>query len=127
MLKTKKGAKNMTKIEYTTQGDYNLPNLTLPEQPEVELGLYAQRRRTFLKERHRIMYYNLLTSCKLTEHLSEVQNRATELENTLIHQMAKNEGLTEELKAKDMMTWVRRMNNLRNRVQEIVMSEVIYA
>ena len=117
----------MSKIEYTTQGDYNLPNLTLPEQPEVELGLYAQRRRTFLKERHRIMYYNLLTSCKLTEHLSEVQNRATELENTLIHQMAKNEGLTEELKAKEMMTWVRRMNNLRNRVQEIVMSEVIYA
>ena len=117
----------MSKIEYTTQGDYNLPNLTLPEQPEVELGLYAQRRRTFLKEHHRIMYYNLLTSCKLTEHLSEVQNRATELESTLSHQMAKNEGLTEELKATDMMTWVRRMNNLRNRVQEIVMSEVIYA
>ena len=117
----------MSELTYTMQGDYNLPDLTLPEQPEVSLGRYAQMRRKFLKENHRVLYYNLLTKCKLTEHLAETEQRATEMEETLLKQMAAKEGLTESLKATDMMTWVQKMNNLRNRVQEIVRTEVIFA
>ena len=117
----------MEKIEYTMQGDYLLPNLKMPEQPEVELGRYAEMRRKFLKEHHRVKYYNLLTKVKLIEHLAEVENRATEMEETLVQQMAVQEGVTESLKAADMMSWVRKMNNIRNRAQEIVKTEVIFA
>ena len=67
-------------ITYTRQGDYNLPNLTLPEQPQVELGAYAHLRRRFLKNYHKILYYNLLTSCKLIEHLADIENQALEME-----------------------------------------------
>jgi hypothetical protein len=117
----------MNEINYTMQGDYLLPNLTLPEQPEVTLGRYAEMRRKYLKERHRVLYYNLLTKCRLTEHLADVEQRATAMEETLVRQMAEQEGVTERLKATDMMAWVRRMNNLRNAAQEIVLTEVIFA
>ena len=99
----------------------------MPEQPEVIWCRYAQMRKKFLKEKHRILYYNLLTSCKLTAHLSETEQRATEMEEMLTKQMAQKEGVTESLKAADMMAWVRAMNSIRNRVQEIVQTEVIYA
>ena len=117
----------MNKISYTMQGDYNLPDLAMPEQPEVTLGRYAQMRRKYMKENHRVLYYNLLTKCKLAEHLSETEQRALEMEEMLLKQMSQTEGLTESLKATDMMAWVQRMNNLKNRVQEIVLAEVIYA
>ena len=117
----------MNEISYTMQGDYNLPNLAMPEQPEVTLGRYAQMRRRYLKENHRVLYYNLLTKCKLTEHLAETEQRALEMEEMLLKQMSQTEGLTESLKATDMMAWVQKMNNLKNRVREIVLAEVIYA
>lgn len=122
-----KGALKMNELTYTMQGDYNLPDLTMPEQPEVTLGRYAQMRRKFLKEHHKIRYYNLLTSCTLTQHLAELEQTAMKLEETLMKQMAAQEGLTESLKAADMMKWVQGMNNLRNRVQEIVKAEIIFA
>lgn len=74
----------MNEITYTMVGDYNLPNLTLPEQPEVIQGKWSQMRRTYLKEHHKVQYYNLLTKGILSSHLSEVQQRATKLEETLI-------------------------------------------
>ena len=117
----------MNELTYTMQGDYNLPDLTMPEQPEVTLGRYAQMRRKFLKEHHKIRYYNLLTSCTLTQHLAETEQTALRLEETLMKQVAAQEGLTESLKAADMIKWVQGMNNLRNRVQEIVKAEVIFA
>ncbi len=117
----------MNEISYTRQGDYLLPDLTLPEQPEVTLGRYAQMRRKYLKEQHRVLYYNLLTKGQLTAHLTEVEQRATSMEETLVSQMAEKEGVTESLKSTDMMAWVRRMNNLRNSAQEIVKAEVIFA
>ena len=117
----------MNELTYTMQGDYNLPDLTMPKQPEVTLGRYAQMRRKFLREHHKIRYYNLLTSCTLTQHLSETEQTAMKLEETLMKQMAAQEGLTESLKAADMMKWVQGMNNLRNRVQEIVKAEIIFA
>ncbi|MCC8073395.1 MAG: TnpV protein [Clostridiales bacterium] len=117
----------MNELTYTMVGDYNLPNLTMPNQPEVSLGIYAQMRKKFLKEHHKVLYYNLLTTGELISHLAETEQRANEMEQTLLKQMAKKEGLTEQMKATDMMNWVRLMNNLRNSVREIVISQVIYA
>ncbi len=117
----------MAEITYSMVGDYNLPNLKMPEQPNVNLGRWAQMRRSYLRDHHKILYYNLLTKGTLTQHLAEVQQRATEMEETLVRQMAQKEGLTEELKATDMMKWVRLMNNLRNSAQEVVKAEVIFA
>lgn len=124
---TTKGATTMAEITYSMVGDYNLPNLKMPEQPNVNLGRWAQMRRSYLRDHHKILYYNLLTKGTLTQHLAEVQQRATEMEETLVRQMAQKEGLTEELKATDMMKWVRLMNNLRNSAQEVVKAEVIFA
>ena len=117
----------MNEITYTRQGDYLLPNLTMPEQPDLTMGKYARMRRKFLKEHHKVRYYNLLTSCTLNEHLNDTEQRATELEEMLTKQMAESEGVTESLKAADMMSWVRKMNNIRSRVQEIVLTEIVYA
>lgn len=123
----KKGVLNMNEITYTRQGDYELPNLTLPEQPEVSLGRYANLRRKYLKEHHRVLYYNLLTQGKLTEHLAEVQRRAISMEEKLVFQMREKQGVTESLKETDFLAWVRKMNNLRNAAQEIILAEVVYA
>lgn len=121
------GVLTMNEITYTRQGDYLLPDLTMPEQPELLMGRYARMRKKFLKEHHKVRYYNLLTSCSLNEHLNDTERRATELEQNLTEQMAASEGVTENLKATDMMSWVRKMNSIRSRVQEIVMAEVIFA
>ena len=115
-----------TEITYSRQGDYNLPNLTLPEQDDREIGIWGARRRRFLKNHHRILYYNLLTSCKLHDHLADINVEATELFDRLVMQFAKQEGVTEQLKSKDQMLWVARMNSIRNRVEEIVDHEIIY-
>ena len=117
----------MNEITYTMQGDYMIPDLTMPKQPELSMGKYARMRKKFLKEHHKVCYYNLLTSCTLNEHLNDTEQRATELEEKLTRQMAAAEGVTESLKAADMMSWVRKMNNIRNRVQEIVLTEIVYA
>ena len=117
----------MSEITYTIQGDYLLPDLTMPEQPEQSMGSYARMRRKFLKEHHKVRYYNLLTSCTLNEHLNDTERRATELEQKLTRQMAQTEGVTESLKATDMMSWVWKMNSIRNRAQEIVLTEIVYA
>ena len=88
-------------ITYIRQGDYYLPDLRLPEQPQVELGMYAQLRRRFLKNQHKILYYNLLTKCKLVEHLTDIEKQAFEMEDRIIRQMAEKQGVTEQMKAQD--------------------------
>ena len=114
------------KITYTQQGDYLLPNLKLPEQPKVEIGIWGKRHLRYLKNHHPIIYTNLLTSCKLTAHLADIDREANEMFNRLVKQLAKQEGVTEALKAADQMEWVRRMNSIRNRAEEFVNSELIY-
>ena len=116
----------MTEITYTRQGDYNLPDLTLPNQPQVELGMYAQLRRRFLKEHHRVLYYNLLTKCKLTQHLHDIEQTAMKMENEIIRQMAQQQGVTEKLKAQNQLLWVGMMNNICQSARETVMNDVIY-
>ena len=102
----------MTEITYTRQGDYNLPNLLPPQEEPVPHGKYALLRKKFLKEHRRVTYTNLLTSGRLSSHLAE---------------MAKAQGVTEELKASDQMKWVGLMNNIQNAAEEMVLAELIYS
>ena len=110
---------------YSRQGDYLLPDVALPEQEPVEIGIWGERRRKYLKAHHRVIYYNLLTSCRLHAHLAEINAEAIRMEEMLTAQYTRQEGLTEQLKASDMMEWVRRMNSIRSRVRETVMAELI--
>ena len=105
---------------YTMQGDYCLPNLTLPTEEERPIGVWGQRRRQYLKQHHKILYYNLLTSGKLRSHIADVEEEAQSLFLRLVKQYAKKEGITEQLKAENPMEWVQRMNNIRSRVTELI-------
>ena len=111
---------------YTMQGDYCLPDLTLPPEEERPIGVWTQRRLRYLKQHHKILYYNLLTSGKLHSHLADVEKEAQELFFQLVKEYAEREGVAEQLKAKNPMEWVRRMNNIRERVNEVVNAEMIF-
>ena len=116
-----------TKITYTQQGDYLLPDLKLPEQPKVEIGIWGKQHLRYLKTHHPIIIYtNLLTSCKLTAYLADIDKQAEDMFFLLVNQLAEKEGVTEQLKADNQMLWVARMNNISNRVKEIVYQEIIY-
>ena len=114
-------------ITYTRQGNYNLPDLKLPEQDNRPIGIWGHRRRRYLEQHHKVLYYNLITSCKLHDHLADVNEEAQEMYNQLVKQLAEQEGVTEQLKAENQLLWVQRMNNIRNRATEIVMNELIMA
>ena len=117
----------MRAITYSRQGDYLLPDLTVPNEPEVHRGKYASLRQTYLKEHRYGMFLNLLTRGELNSHLNEVQREAQERMEVLTGQMKAAWGVTEELKAKDQMAWVQQMNNIRQAAEEIVMKELIYS
>lgn len=111
---------------YTILSDYCLPDLTLPPEEERHIGVWAHRRRQYLKQHHKILYYNLLTSGKLRSHLADVEKEAQSLFLRLVKEYAENEGVTEQLKVENQMEWVRRMNNIRERVNEVVNAEMIF-
>ncbi len=111
---------------YTQQGDYLLPNLQLNEEPEYNIGIWGQRYRQHLKTQHKVIYYNYLTKGTLYQHLSEVDKRSENMFDQLVKSLAEKENITEQLKENDMLLWVKKMNNIRNRAMEIVNSEVIY-
>lgn len=110
---------------YTMQGDYWLHNLTLPAEDERPIGVWGQRRLRYLKQHHKVLYYNLLTSGKLHSHLADTEEQAQALFSRLVKEYAENEGVTEQLKVTDQMAWVRRMNNIRLSIQEYVQKQVI--
>lgn len=111
---------------YTRQGDYELPNLKVSLEKEIEIGVWGQRCRRYLKQYHRIRYYNLLTAGTLNKHLAEVDQQAERMFQLLVSVLSKQENVTEKLKANRPMEWVQKMNNIRNRATEIVNSELIY-
>lgn len=111
---------------YTQVGDYLLPNLILPEQQDQSIGVWGQRHARYLKQHHKIIYMNLLTSGKLNNYLVDIENQAENLFLQLVKQLAESENITEELKAKDQMEWVAQMNNVYNRAREIVNSKLIF-
>ena len=112
---------------YTQVGDYMLPDL-LPAEEEMEanIGVWAMRHKRYLKQNHKVLYYNLLTSGKLNSYLADIEQQAQQLFLRLVKELAEKENVTEELKANDMMLWVQKMNNIRNRATEIVNAEIIY-
>ena len=112
---------------YTMQGDYCLPNLTLPPEEERHIGVWAHRRRQYLKQHHKILYYNLLTSGKLRFHLADVEEEAQSLFLRLVKEYAEREGVTEQLKAENPTEWVQKMNNIRSRAVETVYADLIFA
>ena len=115
-----------TKITYTQQGDYLLPDLKLPEQPTVKIGIWGKRHLRDLEKHHPIIYTNLLTSCKLTAYLADIDKQAEDMFFRLVNQLAKQEDVNKKLKADNQMLWVARMNNIRNRAEEIISNELIY-
>lgn len=112
---------------YTQVGDYMLPDL-LPaeEENEANIGVWAMRHKRYLKQDHKVFYYNLLTSGKLNSYLADIEQQAQDLFSRLVKDLAEKENVTEELKSTDMMLLVQKMNNIRNRATEIVNAEVVY-
>lgn len=112
---------------YTQVGDYMLPDL-LPaeEEKETNSGVWAMRHKRYLKQHHKVCYYNLLTSGKLNSYLADIEQQASNMFSRLVNDLAEKENVTEGLKATDMMLWVQKMNNIRNRATEIVNAELIY-
>ena len=112
---------------YTQVGDYMLPDL-LPaeEEKEANIGVWAMRHKRYLKQHHKVLYYNLLTSGKLNSYLADIEQQAQQLFLRLVKELAEKENVTEELKADDMLLWVKRINNIRSRATEIVNNEVVY-
>ena len=112
---------------FTQTGDYLLPDLSLPAEKEPgNVGVWALRHKRYLKQHHKVQYYNLLTSGKLDSYLADIEEQAQQLFLRLVKEYAEKEAVTEQLKAADPMVWVRQMNNIRNRATEIVNNEVIY-
>lgn len=112
---------------YTQIGDYLLPDLSLPaEKDDRPIGIWGQRRLRYLKQYHKVIYYNLLTSGKLYSHLADTEEQAQALFSRLVRELAEKEGVTEQIKSADPIVWVRKMNNIRNRSSEIVNAEVVF-
>ena len=112
---------------YELQGDYYIPCLVLDEEDAQHIGMWGRKHQRYIKQHHRALYTTLLISGKLHSHLAEIDNRATEMFDRLVKQLAEKECITEQLKAQDQMAWVGAMNNIRNRAEEIVNAEVIFA
>jgi len=113
-------------ISYTMQGDYLIPDLTLPLQNNFSFGRYGKLRKDYLKKHESGIYSGLIITGKLNDHLAEIDKQSKEMFELLINQLAKNENITEQLKALDQLAWVGAMNNIKARAVEIVLNELIY-
>ena len=113
-------------IEYVRQGDYYIPNLALPEETEYQIGKYGSLRRTFLKEHHNWFYSTMLMQGTLLKHLAEIDETCHSTLKDMMSKMAEQEGVTEQLKATDQMTWVQKMNSIKHRAEDFIMREYVY-
>ena len=109
---------------YRQEGDYLFPNIEVPESPQI--GIWGQRRLQYLRTNKNVLYMTMLMSGTLKDHLEEVDKSAEEMFDRLIKQLKTQEGITEELKANNQLVWVQRMNNIRNRVEEVIYEELVY-
>ena len=112
---------------YTQVGDYYLPDLKLPEEEkQANIGVWGMRHKRFLKENHRVLYASLMTSGKLVAYLDDIEQQATDMFLRLVKELAEKENVNEELKAENLMLWVQKMNNIRNRAIEVVNTKLIF-
>lgn len=114
-----------TEFDYTLVEDVYLPNL-ISTETNYEIGFWGQKHREYLKQNHRVIYYNLLTQNKLNSYLHDIDVSAKEMYDNLVKQLTEQEGITEQLKAENQMLWVQKMNNIANQAREIVNNEIIY-
>lgn len=113
---------------YTQAGDYLLPDLSLPVETQTgNIGVWALRHKRYMKQHHKVLYYNLLTSGKLDSYLADIEEQVQQLFLRLVKELAEKEGVAEKLKFADQMAWVRKMNSIRNRAAEMVNNEVVYS
>ena len=112
---------------YELQGDYYLPCLKLPKEESRHIGILGKRHLRYLKQHRKVLYSELLISGKLNDYLADLNKQAEELFSRLVKQLAEKEGVTEALKAENLMLWVQKMNSIRNTAMEIVSSDLIYA
>ena len=117
---------NNNGLWYELQGDYYIPCLVLDEEDTQPIGMWGRKYLRYIKQHRPVLYTTLLISGKLNSHVAEIDNRASEMFDRLMKQLAEKEGITEQLKAQDQMAWVQRMNNIRNTAEEIVLNELIY-
>ena len=118
--------KKQNDLDYTFCGDYYLPNLLPPQAEEKEIGVWGMRHLRYIKQHKKARYINLLTTGELNAYLAEIDERAQNMKAVLIKQMSEHEGANEMLKEQNQPEWVGRMNNIRNRAEEIIYNEVIY-
>ena len=112
---------------YTQTGDYLLPDLSLPAETQTgNIGVWALRHKRYMKQHHKVLYYNLLTSGKLDSYLADIEEQAQQLFLRLVKEYAEKEGVTEQLKSADQMAWVQKMNNIRSRAIEVISKELTH-
>ena len=117
----------MTEMQYTMKGDYQFPNLAMPNQPSQPLNKYGRMRAKYLEEQRPILYQTMLLNGTLTSHLQEISETANRRLEQMMQEMSKATNLTEELKASDPMGWTQQMNNLKAQAEEILLAELIYS
>ena len=115
-----------TGVSYTLQGDYYLPDLSLPSEEEQPIGIWGQRHLWYIRQHKRAFYINMLTSAKLNSYLAYIDTQAEEMFSRLVKQMSECEGVTEQLKAENPVSWISRMNNIRSKATEIANNDIIY-
>ena len=111
---------------YELQGDYYIPCLKLPDEEQVEIGIWGQRHLDYIKHHRKGFYTALILDCKLNRYLAGINNQAEEMFDTLISQYKTSEGIAEQLKEDNQMEWVCKMNSMRDRINEIIYKELIY-
>ena len=112
---------------YREENGYLIPNLTLPEEEQVEIGIWGQRRLEYIKHHRKGFYTSLVIGCELNRYLADINKQAEEMFDTIISQYKTVERITDQLKADNQLEWVKRMNNIRQKATEIVNVEIIYA
>ena len=115
----------MTNLNYMKTGDYQIPNLTLSDTPQI--GKYGRMRREYLKNHRPILYNRLILSEKLYQHLAEIDQTANRRMAQLMDELTKSNGLTEQMKSENQMLWVQTMNNLKSQAEETILTELIYS
>ena len=121
-----KGALSMMQLNYIQNGDYLIPDMGLTEQEQKPLGKYGMMRRKYLEENRSGLYTRMILNGTLMEHLQEIEETAQTRLETIMNSLKAQNGVTEELKAKDQMAWVARMNSLKNQAEEMIFSELIF-